>query len=182
MQTTWDLLPFSFLVRPKASDSPEPGDNILFHLPTVCLRYLPATLDTLECWQKAAELRSRFEPMLTPHLKLLFFHQYCSQQLQEESKVSQDLVLMTHMKEDRTEACRNWVISWLEIFREVPALNYAVPRQLPSDLEGSTGDRSRCCSCSRHVCLSACTWVTPRKDVSIKKGGATQSSHRLVGW
>lgn len=29
METTWDLLPFSCPVRPKASDSPEPGDNIL---------------------------------------------------------------------------------------------------------------------------------------------------------
>lgn len=43
------------------------------------------------------------------------------------------------MKEDRTEACRNRVIGQLEIFGVAPALNYAVSRQLPSDLEGSTG-------------------------------------------
>lgn len=68
----------------------------------------------------------------------------------------------THEK-NRREACRNWVISWLEIFRAVPALNDAVSRLLPSDLERSTGDRSRCCRCSRCGGLSTCTWVTPRK-------------------
>lgn len=115
---------------------------------------------------------------LTPHLEPLVFHQYCSQQLQEENKVSHNLILMAHMKEDRTEACRSQVIGLLEIFRAVPALNYAVSRQLPSDLEGRTGDRSRCFSCPRRGCLSACTRITPWKGASIKKRGATQSSHR----
>lgn len=115
---------------------------------------------------------------LAPHSKPLFFHQYCSQQLREKNKVSQDLILMAHMKEDRTEACRNWVIVLLEIFRAVPSLNYAVSRQLPSDLEGRTGGRSRCFSCPRCGCLSTWTRVTPWKGASIKKRGATQSSHR----
>ena len=60
----------------------------------------------------------------------------------------------------------------------VPALNYAVSRQLPSDLEGSTGHRSRCYSCPICGCLSTCTRKTPCKGASIKKGDTTQSSHR----
>lgn len=170
MQTTWDLLPFSFPVRPKASDSPEPGDNILCHLPTI--------LDTLGCWQKAAKLSKRYESMLSDtHLKLLFFPPVLFTTVTEKEQGFSGLDLNDTHERRQDRGMQNWVIGWLEIFRAVPALNYAVSRQLQSDLEGSTGDRSRCCSCPRYGCLSTCTRVTPWKGASIKKGGATQSRH-----
>jgi len=143
MQTTSDLFSSYFLVRLQPGDSPEPGDNLLDHL-SLPLAY---SLGHTELLMEGSG--GGLSPCcLTPCLKPLFSHQYYSQQWQEKTKVSQDLILR-HMKQDRADACRSQVIGWLEISRTALALNYAVSRQLASELKGHTGDRSRCCSCPR---------------------------------